>query len=270
MLFAVDENGSITDIKEAISGASYFCPACHEQLIAKTKGTKRRPHFAHKASSDCIHGYETALHLMAKKIVEEADSFYLPQISFIRNDMRVELVVKGQTVKFAHVESEKWLDDIVPDVIGYVAINGKEVPIAIEILVTHKVDQEKLQKIKAKRLRTIEIDLSEYKENDLPRDKLADIILDNSPEKKWIYNPKMEKYDNAELKCERKRVHWARDIHGNLIEEYVVGCPRNKFSNKGNYEEYCLNCPHMIPMPRSHPHYLQWFWCERPQIKPNS
>lgn len=264
MLFAVDEKGCITDINEAVSENSYYCPACHEKLTLRTKGDKRRPHFAHKAKSNCSHGYETALHLMAKTIVEDAESFYLPELSFLRSDIRREIVVEGQYVKFAHVELEKDLDDIVPDVIGYVAIKGKEVPIAIEILVTHAVDQEKLERIKAKRLRTIEIDLSEYKENDLPRDKLEDIILNKSREKKWIYNPKTEKYDNAEQTCMKKRVFWNTDLYGNLIREFVRDCPRNMFDNEGNYADYCLICPHMIPMPHSHSQHMHLFWCELP------
>lgn len=51
-----------------------FCPACNDKLIAKT-GKLKRHHFCH-SSSDCSHGVESALHIMAKEILEEEKKLF--------------------------------------------------------------------------------------------------------------------------------------------------------------------------------------------------
>ncbi|MBR08151.1 MAG: hypothetical protein CMP48_10725, partial [Rickettsiales bacterium] len=58
-------------------------------------------------------------------------------------------------VSIEKVEIEKYLDDIRPDLIVWV----RSEPILIEVYVSHKIDQEKLIKIKNKKIAAIEIDL---------------------------------------------------------------------------------------------------------------
>lgn len=251
MLFALTENNSIIDITDAIAnnGHNYYCPACHEKLILK-HGKKRRAHFAHKTNSECDHGYETALHLMAKKIVENADSFYLPEISFLRGGKRKDIVVSGQYVSFARVESEKWMGNIIPDVVGYIAYKGNEYPIAIEILVSHEVDNIKKEKIEKRKLRTIEIDLSAYKENDLSMEELSPIILGDSEKKYWIYNPKKEKkieeYRSNGIK-KKRHIYW----EGFECYDEVHNCPNHYFGYVGNYYDKCMDCPCMVQLETS-------------------
>lgn len=47
--FALDANGNIIDINETkdIDDKQYFCPHCHNEMIAK-RGDIRQWHFAHK------------------------------------------------------------------------------------------------------------------------------------------------------------------------------------------------------------------------------
>ena len=60
----------LISIDEVSSGLHLdcLCPACRCPLVAK-KGQMRRHHFAHWGGAECGSAVETALHLLAKKII---------------------------------------------------------------------------------------------------------------------------------------------------------------------------------------------------------
>lgn len=121
------------------------CKECGGELIAKNNGNIKAHHFAHKSGNDSIKCSQTALHLLAKEIIAE--------------EKRIPAFADGG-IKFVEadfVEQEKNLGDIIPDL--YAEHNGK--PVAVEIFVSHAVDDEKIAKIQNHRLTTFEIDLSE-------------------------------------------------------------------------------------------------------------
>jgi hypothetical protein len=59
------------------------CPHCGGQLIAK-KGNVRVHYFVHYNAIDCENGAETAIHLMAKKIIVDRKSVDLPATYFTK------------------------------------------------------------------------------------------------------------------------------------------------------------------------------------------
>lgn len=68
--YALDEQGHIVDIADALKGCRYTClnPECRVQMIAK-KGNQRAKHFAHKVQVDkdlCSSSGESYLHYLAK------------------------------------------------------------------------------------------------------------------------------------------------------------------------------------------------------------
>lgn len=67
MVYAL-KNGKTVHISEVESGlkCECICPACGEALIAR-KGKKVIHHFAHKSTEECEYGYQTSLHLVARK-----------------------------------------------------------------------------------------------------------------------------------------------------------------------------------------------------------
>lgn len=147
LLLAIDKNdGTAKYIDEVPNGKNCgcICAECKGELEAKNNGKKRAHHFAHADGSNNIACSQTALHLLAKKIIAE--------------EKLVSALNNGQLefVKVPYVEEEKDLGDIRPDL--YAEYNGK--PIAIEIFVTHAVGDEKYEKIQSKGLTTFEIDLS--------------------------------------------------------------------------------------------------------------
>ena len=51
------------------NGCGCICPCCKNELCAKNEGEERIHHFAHLGGADCSGGIESALHLMAKNIL---------------------------------------------------------------------------------------------------------------------------------------------------------------------------------------------------------
>ena len=127
-----DGNGKLIYIDDSEKGQEYFCPGCKKLIVAR-KGNERAHHFAHKSKKfDCEHGYQSALHYMAKDCFLE-----LEYLTFLKNGVAVRY-------KIDSVVLEQKVDDIIPDIL--VTCDGKR--FIVEIYVTHEVDDEKKQKIK--------------------------------------------------------------------------------------------------------------------------
>lgn len=147
LLLAIDKNdGTAKYIDDVSNGKNCgcICAECKGELIAKNNGKVKVHHFAHASGNDSIKCSQTALHRLAKKIMVEEK--LIPAF----NNGQLEFV----NVPF--VEEEKDLGDIRPDL--YAEYNGK--PVAIEIFVSHPVDDVKFEKIQKHKLTTFEIDLS--------------------------------------------------------------------------------------------------------------
>nr|WP_321237222.1 competence protein CoiA family protein [uncultured Psychroserpens sp.] len=174
-------NGIVKHISEVKNGlkCDCVCLECSFELIAANKGKKQTPHFRHQGNSNCNGSPETGMHLLAKKIIEESD--YL-NISW--------------TNKFYYscYITEKKLHDIIPDI---QVKNGLNEIWVIEIAVTHKVDDLKLQKIKALNLNCLEIDLSSINKF-ISKEDLKKIIIDE------VYNKKIlnKALESSKIKSE--------------------------------------------------------------------
>ena len=166
-----------------------ICPGCKEKLIAKNDGKIREHHFAHASNKECITGYQTMIHLLAKAII--CSNHILPGFG-----------INNNPIVATQIGCEVRLDDfnIVPDIIAiapvplninYVGVNigtaTKDIPFIIEIYVTHKVDEEKAKKIKESGIPAVEIDLSKSEAT------TADELV------KDIYNPKNWTHINKEI-----------------------------------------------------------------------
>lgn len=80
LTYALKDN-SLVHISEVESGlqCGCKCPACGETLIAR-KGDKVIHHFAHKSTVECEFGYQTSLHLAAKKVISENGIIQVPAL----------------------------------------------------------------------------------------------------------------------------------------------------------------------------------------------
>ncbi len=143
--YALNQENQYVFIDDVPNGyaCNCLCPSCKQPLNARNGGTIKEHSFAHQPGSDCVKGVETVIHQLAKEIILEEK-----KIPLFDNE--------NKPLEIQNVEVEKNLGDIQPDL--YVTLDGH--PIAIEIYVTHPVDDEKYKKIEQHRLTTIEVNLS--------------------------------------------------------------------------------------------------------------
>lgn len=182
------KDGEIIDISKVESGlkCDCVCPNCKSPLIAR-KGFKTIHHFAHYKSPECKLAYETAIHLMSKKIFEKHKRMKVPKVEVLigKNYFKNFIAYEENYVDFDSVKTEKKLENIIPDII--LEKNGKN--LLVEIAVTHFIDKSKNKKINNHKFSTLEINLSQEK-RDINEEYLTEILIDKLENKKWIYNAK--------------------------------------------------------------------------------
>lgn len=221
-----DEIVSIFDLdpnEERGLNCNCICPGCHDILLAKM-GNKNIPHFAHKnAECDIKVAHETALHIMAKDIIQEYKTMSFPPmyIEFVDTNLYKNLseekiqiykhhirqkfeAITSKNVFFDTISLEKKVSDVIPDIVA--TKNGRIC--LIEIAVYHKIDKEKAKKIFDLNLPTIEIDLSEFTSKQFNKNSLKELIINSIENKSWIHNPKL----NSKAKE-------AENFYQKLIEE---------------------------------------------------
>ena len=228
--FAKDENGKIVYINNAsnyntniLKQKKFTCVECNKRLIPRM-GEKNRWHFAHQTEEDssnrisnCSGNIESALHQYAKEVIKKSNYIVLPELSInecqemhcgreIFEGKYKEYLAKDKgnakhlnksvftsdRYKYTWLENEKRIYNYIPDCLC--DINGKM--LAIEILVTHAVDDIKTKKVFESEIDTIEIDLTlveiEMLEN--RNFNLDEYILKEAP-RKWIYKSYIDEFD---------------------------------------------------------------------------
>ncbi|MBC8116162.1 MAG: hypothetical protein H7062_17385 [Candidatus Saccharimonas sp.] len=177
------KNGQFVEVDEVERGLACgcICPGCGNRLEAH-KGEQRQ-YFQHDDGGECSHAYQTALHMLAKEVLLEEKRLLLPPLSIYPSSSLGKLfwrkrferpIVKRNTIVVADdVRLEKKLGDIIPDVVFYVGNRA----LMIEIYVTHKIDDEKQNKIKQQLdISTIEFDLSQI-DRTITKDDLRKILI---------------------------------------------------------------------------------------------
>lgn len=140
------QNNKLVSINEVENGinCNCVCPDCKSPLIAKNNEKNIKAfHFAH-TNIECEGAYESAIHLLAKKILLEKKEIFTPHYYGInKNGYFDSIFIKGQLIKFEEVRTEVdiRIEDICirPDIIGYI----KEKEVYIEFANTHFIDIEK-------------------------------------------------------------------------------------------------------------------------------
>lgn len=141
--FALDNEEKLHSPYEARKGVNYYCPGCHDPLIFR-KGEIKTAHFAHKTSLTCTN--ESITHKIAKRLVQQV--------------IRDWKAGKGEKPKAQRIclECERNFKQVLPNIIddaileyrlpeGFIVdvalMSMGEVKAAIEIKVTHAVDENK-------------------------------------------------------------------------------------------------------------------------------
>lgn len=179
------KDGTVVHISQVPSGLACgcICPGCASPLIAR-KGPLNVHHFGHHGAVPCGQALESALHKLAKQVLDEERTLLLPEIRG-RHNGREELGHKERVHAFDDAVLEHKLDTIVPDVI----VRKGDRSLLVEMYVTHRCGPEKIAKIIALGIPCVEIDLRK-----LPRDASIDEVrqaLTSTARRHWVHNPKI-------------------------------------------------------------------------------
>lgn len=172
------------------------CPACSLPVYAKhCISGKRVPHFAHAPGADCAAGAETAIHLAAKQIIEARKFFFFPELvaSVEEHDPLLGIRTASRTLfregrrRLARVDVEQAVASIRPDLIVHVEHLGT---VAIEIAVTHFVDEAKQTAFIDLGLSVVEVNLSTMREVTFA--VLEKLLLDGCEHSEWLYHSSLK------------------------------------------------------------------------------
>lgn len=210
MIYALDSNKenklvNIFDnmVESRKSSNKFLCVSCRNDVTAN-KG-KKRQYFSHKAEKSdfcpslssqknpALHQAESIVHHLAKEIFSEAKQILIPSHK-LSSEEKIDLNNKIFPAKNLLVKEKKYpivplsmkIEELLkqygikPDLACLIYDNQKEIPLIIEISVTHSCHDspEKKDKIKDNKLNCVEIDLENLHEKFLNVRKLENNEID--------------------------------------------------------------------------------------------
>ncbi|MDA7087653.1 competence protein CoiA family protein [Pseudomonas sp. SA3-5] len=184
MFVALNQNSRLTTIDQALRGLSCNCTCvcCGEAVIAR-KGMIREHHFAHHSNKEsCYIQRESLLHLYAKEVICDNLGLQLPPMPGVYPDSPDPT----SWWDFVKVDQEVPQAGFQPDLVAHL-YDGTQ--LFIEIAVTSFIAEEKLERIKAVGIKTIELDLSDLlcSKLPIPSAELKKLILEQASNITWIF-----------------------------------------------------------------------------------
>jgi hypothetical protein len=172
-------------------GCECVCPACRRPLIAR-QGSKRTWHFSHAPGElACRQGAETGLHRMAKQIIAQWNVVELPALAVhaeCETDsgerLRAQEMLPRERFEVQAAELEAGLGSLRPDVL-LEDLRGRR--LAVEVRVTHAVDEAKQSRVACLDLAMIEYDLSLLSRDGLDEPRLVTELAAMTPQ--WVHHP---------------------------------------------------------------------------------
>lgn len=182
---AIGPDGRRADVRDVENGLQCRCVCfeCEQPVLAK-QGQKLRWHFAHHAPTNCRPTPESELHFFAKSLLADKLWLWIPPARADAGS-RSQHISQRRKYQFSKVRVEKADGNVRPDLI-LIESGGKA--LHVEIFVRHRVDPAKLEKLKARGLSSVEIDLSHLDWDD--RSSWETAILETAP-RAWLHNAKV-------------------------------------------------------------------------------
>lgn len=179
------KGGQLVHVRDVDRGAECgcICPYCEGPLVAR-RGDVRAAHFAHYRQAACAWAKETALHLLAKQILRSTSEVQLPAV---KSRYRDRELAPAFLLRYSNVRVEQRFHEIIPDLIVETAHGD----LLIEVFVTHKVHEEKAQKIRNQRVRAIEVDVRHLR-FELDPEVVRREIIHSTDRKRWIYTSEFD------------------------------------------------------------------------------
>ena len=203
-------DGLLVDISQAERGlaCSCVCVACEEPLVAK-KGEVLIHHFAHASGVECGYAAETLIHWLAKDFLSSTRALTVPPVYAHPGN----IIAPYTDILFETISLERPFGEVVPDVTATTASGRK---LLVEIAVTHKAEQQKIQKLAVMNLSAVEIPLPEM--DVLTLDVAKRIFTSTGARKYWLFNAKAGA---------RRRELFGADVDG---EDVTYVCIENYYS----------------------------------------
>jgi len=246
-------DGRLYGVDEVPSGLAChcLCPACKSPLIAR-KGQKVRHHFSHHRKNNCAWANETALHLLAKAVLEQGHVIKTPAVRIPRYP---EALYPIRVYDIGRVWCERRYGRERPD-LAVILSNGQW--LNIEIAVTHFTPAKKVTFYRKRHWNAIEIDCSDLMDYPGNREVLTRLLqqrlLQETDRKKWLYHHGQALFlRKLEQLAERRKVRhypWGKRHFYN-----IYGCPQHKRIRKtamGKRVSYasltqdCWHCPYLL------------------------
>lgn len=211
--YAKDVRGNVVFINDVASGQKgYWCIGCDTEMIAvHGKVENRRKHFRHVAldvniERRCTFSNEEYRHKLAIDILKFTKGIKVPSIYIYSPDRKTKrLIAESRYVQASSVKAEltfyedydgevKWGKSkdvenknllIRPD-ITFFDSSGNPI-LLIEIVVTHKIDDDKKVKLKRLGIDTIQIIIPKDSEENIKKS------LEKGRNAKWVYNYEQER-----------------------------------------------------------------------------
>lgn len=188
--YAVSNNtNELLHIDNAKKGleCNCICPDCGDLMIAK-KGKVKAHHFAHSSKTERESCYMTILHKVMQQHFAYLEFLSLPaaELSILGKSINIpKRKVKVLASKIEFKIGQYYADVLLETKLGN---------IAIEIFVTHKNEEEKINYYKNNNVASLEYDFSNYR--DIPISQVFhDISMNNIPVS-WTQYLKKEYYEN--------------------------------------------------------------------------
>lgn len=197
---AKDKDGNLIKANDAEKGGEFFCPTCKTELILRKsgktgKGTKR-PHFAHRTlTPNCTP--ETALHYSFKNLLAEKLKQHLAEQKPLPISWYCEYCYDGHSgnllKKIKTVKVEHYMTVCQPDI----ALLDEEDKVfaVIEVVVTHKPEENVLKFYNENNIIIIQINLKSDKDLDKLEAKISNPDFVGT-----CFNPKCKTCGHYQLK----------------------------------------------------------------------
>jgi hypothetical protein len=221
--YGLGADGRLVAIGEVARGKACdcVCPGCRRPLVAR-KALKIRHHFAHAANAVCAGGFESMLHLLAKELIEKHRSIVVPEAAVSVGETHRH-ISPARTLPLSNIRLEQWIGGLRPDIVA--DFDGHD--LIIEIAVTHKAEETKLEELRRRGAPAIEIDLSAFHHREVTEPEIWHAIHSGAT-RYWLFNRLMEleRADAAKAEDIRLRRELTRELamakeHATLVEEWA-------------------------------------------------
>jgi predicted nucleic acid-binding Zn-ribbon protein len=244
--YALDLQEKIRHISEVERGRKgYICTGCGQDMIAR-KGNINVPHFAHDPKDTakrgkCTYSEETFRHKLGKEILQRIKRIKVPSLRkfpadgqngavyiireswfVVANSVEIEMpFYENEQGQILYGRNAEWKDDpkkylmIQPDVAFFDA-TGKPI-LLIELVATHKINDDKYLRIRNLGLDTIQVSLP------IGPSTVIEETFNKTAHTKWVYNYERE---NTEYQYVPPRT--SQDVlSGDEFEERLVKFERS-------------------------------------------